>query len=229
LRLTIRHHFDFGSERPLVGDRLDSAASWDALRLRTSGPFALPASRDEWERRAAGDVVRHRAEAADMVLRRWGARRVASYGVGAAALELCLALRRPDLELVLADYAPETVGRLRELFDAAVVTVHDLRADGPLAADAHLLSRVDSELDDGQLREVFVRFADERVLFVATEILGVRSLLREARTRLRGNATAAGWVRSRGSLEELWSATHDARRVVVHDLAGWALEPRRPT
>jgi hypothetical protein len=47
------------------------------------------------------------------------------------------------------------------------------------------------------------------------------------RARVRG-ATHAGWLRSSAAFAALWEPTHDATPVRMHDLDGWALEPRSP-
>ena len=37
LKLTIRHYYDFGADRHVVGDDLVTPESWDGLRTATSG------------------------------------------------------------------------------------------------------------------------------------------------------------------------------------------------
>ena len=44
MKLTVRHHFDFGDDRGLVGDDLVRPEAWDALRTRTTGAFAAAES-----------------------------------------------------------------------------------------------------------------------------------------------------------------------------------------
>ena len=46
MRLTVRHHFDFGADRALVGHDLVRPEAWNALRTQTRGPFALPPTRE---------------------------------------------------------------------------------------------------------------------------------------------------------------------------------------
>lgn len=227
MRITIRHHFDFGADRPVVGDDLVRPDSWDALRTRTSGAFAAASSREELEREARARAdLRERARAIDGWLEQQGAATVASYGVGGGVLEWWLEQLRPERRLLLADYAPDTVERLRELFPAAEVRRHDLLADPPLTADVHLLHRVDTELTDDQWHEALRRFADERVLLVATEVATPKRLVQELLLRLRGRGlTRAGWPRTRGAFEALWRDTHEARPLRVHDLDAWDLGP----
>ena len=59
------------------------------------------------------------------IIDRWpegeGVETLASYGVGGGVLEWWLLHIRPERHLVLADYAPETVERLRKLFPSAGV------------------------------------------------------------------------------------------------------------
>lgn len=227
VRLTVRHSFDFGADRELVGDDLVRPESWDAVRLQTNGPFALSADRAEWEAQAeAAPQLTARAEAIVRWVRSVGARRVVSYGVGTAMLEYHLRRIDQDLQLTITDYAPETVQRLKSLFAELEVRHHDLRSDGPLDTDVHLLHRVDSELSDGEWLGLLGRFRGERLLVVATEVADVQRVLLELllRARRRG-ATRAGWLRTRDAFEALWRPTHDARQIRIVDLWGWDLAP----
>jgi hypothetical protein len=228
MRLTIRHHFDFGDDRAVVGDDLVRPESWDALRTQSSGAFAAASSREELEREARGrPELGERAGAIDRWLEEQGSATVASYGVGGGVLEWWLQHLRPERRLLLADYGPETVERLRVLFPESEVHRHDLLADPPLQADVHLFHRVDTELTDAEWHATLRRFAGERVLVVATEVATPRRLLQELLLRLRGRAlTRAGWLRTRSAFEALWSDTHEARPLRLHDLEGWSLEPR---
>lgn len=227
VRLTVRHSFDFGADRELVGGDLVRPEAWDAVRLRTSGPFALSADRADWEARAeATPNLASRAAAICGWIGSAGARRVASYGAGTAMLELLLHRIEPELQLTITDYAPETVQRLRSVFREVEVRHHDLRSDGPLSADVHLLHRVDSELSDEEWLGLLGRFRGERLLVVATEVADVRRVLLELVARVRRpGTTRAGWLRTRGSFERLWQPTHDARSIRIVDLWGWELEP----
>ncbi len=226
----MRHHFDFGTDRAVVGDELVRPEAWDALRTRIAGAFALARSPEELERVAkARPELAARARAIDRWLDGKGVGRLASYGVGGGVLEWWLSQLRPERDLVLADYAPETVERLRKLFPGTEVHRRDLRADPPLDADAHLLHRVDTELADAEWHDTLQRFARETLLVVATEVATPRRLANELLTRIRRrHLTRAGWLRTRDAFEALWRDTHDARPLRLHDLEGWALTPRRP-
>jgi hypothetical protein len=228
VRITMRHYFDFGADRAVVGDELVRAGAWDALRMQTNGLFALPETRAALERTA--DDHRELAERAQ-VINRWlegaGINTLASYGVGGALLELWLHRLRPERRLLLTDYAPQTVARLRVLFPEAEIREHDLLRDPPLDADAHLLHRVDTELTNHEWLELLRRFTGERVLVVATEVATVPRLAAEVLGRLRRRGLSrAGWLRTRDAFEVLWRPTHDAVGLEVHDLEGWILEPR---
>jgi hypothetical protein len=225
----MRHHYDFGADRPVVGDDLVRAEAWDALRTRTDGAFSLAASRDELERTADGrPEIGERGRAIERWLDGQDVRALASYGAGGGVLEAWLLRLRPDRRLMLTDYGPETVERLRALFPESEVVRHDLLRDPPLDADAHLFHRIDTELTDEEWREVLRRFADETILVVATEIATAPRLVRELLLRTRNrHLTRAGWLRTRGSFEALWRGTHVAEPLRLHDLDGWALTPRR--
>jgi hypothetical protein len=228
VRITLRHHFDFGADRSVVGDDLVQSAAWDALRTRTSGAFALARSRDELVRTAeARAEIAARARAIDRWLTERNVRAVASYGVGGAILEWWLLHISPERRVILAEYAPKTVERLRELLPEIDVRRHDLLEDPPLAAGAHLFHRIDTELSDAQWHEVLERFNHETVIVAATEIATARRLFSELLLRIRRrHATRAGWLRTRDSFEALWRETHDAEPLRLYDLDGWALTPR---
>ena len=229
MRVTIPHYYDFGEDRELVGDDLVRPEAWDALRTRTHGPFALPETHEEWEAVADDrDDIRLRAAALDAWLDDRGVRTLASYGVGGATLELWLHRLNPERALRLTDYTPATVERLRRLFPAAEIELHDLLGDAPLEADLHLFHRIDTEFDHAQFRRVLERFRGLSVLLVATEVIGLRRVLAELRRlpRNRRHATRAGLMRTSAAFEALWKPTHRGERFQLHDLEAWELQPR---
>jgi hypothetical protein len=227
MRITMRHHFDFGADRGLVGEDLVRPEAWDALRTRTSGPFSVAASREQLEHEARErPELEQRAREIDRWLNQNDVGTLASYGVGGGIFEWWLEQLGSQRRLLLAEYAPETVERLRKLFPADVYR-HDLAADPPLDADVHLFHRVDTELTNAEWLETLRRFAEERVLVVATEVATPRRLLQELLLRLRSQRlTKAGWLRTRGAFEALWRETHEATPLRLHDLEAWSLEPR---
>ena len=223
--VTIQHYYDFGPDRDVVGAQLDNPQSWDAIR-ETSGPFGLPPTRADWER-AAGELdFAERAAAIAAIADELGARRVCSYGVGAAFVELNLARQRPDIELVCTDFAPRTLARLHDLFPEAEVRRHDLLTAGPLEADLHVFHRIDSELSNRQWRSVLPRFR-EPILLVATQLLEWSGLRHELGTRRSpGMASAAGYVRTEAGLRSFWRRSHRDRKIEIGSLAGFVLTPR---
>ena len=226
--LTVRHVYDFGEDRPLVGDDLVRPEAWDALRTQTSGPFAMPADRADWEAEAAGvSSLVDRARAINAWLDGQSISSVASYGVGGASLEFLLWREAPTRRLVLSDYGPATVDRLRTVFPEVEVRQFDLLADPPLSADIHLFHRIDTEFDNATWRDVLRRFADQRILFAASDLIGHRRA-REVRARQHNpDVTSAGWLRNRAAMHLLWRRTHSATHLRMHDLHAWDLQPRR--
>jgi hypothetical protein len=226
MRLTVRHHFDFGADRALVGDDLVRPEAWDALRTQSSGAFALPPTRDEWERTAdEHPELDVRARRISELLDTRGVSRLASYGAGGATLECWLKRVAPARELVVTDYAEATVKRLAGIFPEADCVRHDLLEDAPLEADLHLFHRIDTEFTNEQWALVFERFAGVPVLLVAAGQVDVRGAIAEWRKGRRAGASRAGWVRTRPALEALWGRTHRARTVDVGDLPAWELDP----
>ncbi len=228
IRLTLPHRYDFGSDSSVVGDDLLRPQAWDSLRLETSGPFSIAADRTELEAQAdARPEIGERMRAVDAWLRERGAKAVVSYGAGGGLPELWLLRIDPERRLVLTDYAPETVSRLRGLLPEAEVQRHDLLRAPPLEADVHMFHRIDTELDNDQWRDVYRRFAGETILLVATGILPTDEIPKQVLSAFRNrHATRAGWTRTRAAFESLWRKTHRGTPMRLVDLEGWALEPR---
>jgi hypothetical protein len=229
VRLTVRHVYDFGADRALVGDDLVRPDAWDALRTRTDGPFAMATSAEQAEHDAlAHPGLRGRADALADWLSQERVQRLVSYGVGAGAVEVLVRRRGVVDDLVVTEYAPETVARLRQVLPGVEVVHHDLLSDPPLEGDVHLFHRIDTEFDNRQLRGVLDRFAGRRVLVIVTSTVNVREAMREVVYRVRNrNVSRAGWSRSAATFEALWRHTHDARPLTFHDLPAWDLTPRR--
>jgi hypothetical protein len=231
MRLTIPHYYDFGDDRTLVGDDLVNPGSWDALRTRTEGPFALPPTRAEWEAVLDGHPeLQKRGEAIATWLGERDVGRLASYGVGGASIEGVINRLRPDMELTLGEYAPATVARLGEVFPEADAVHHDLLADPPLEADMHLFHRIDTEFTNRQWRGIMQRFRHVPVLLVATELVeDWARVVMEWRRRggIHRRATKCGVIRTRDAFEALWRNTHNATRQQFNDLQAWSLEPLR--
>jgi hypothetical protein len=230
VRITLRHYYDFGPDREVVGDDLVRPDAWDALRTQTSGVFSIPETRAEFVRVAEEhEEIAGRARAIDEWLLARGVETVASYGVGGASLEWWLHRLRPVLRIAVTDYGEATVERLKRLFPEAEAHRHDLLHDLPLRADLHLFHRIDTEFTNREWREVLARFASVPVLVVAADVVPLRRVPRELLNGLtlrRRAASRAGFIRTRAALEALWRPTHDARRLRMHDLDAWALEPR---
>jgi hypothetical protein len=227
LRITVRHRFDFGGDRAVVGDDLVRPEAWDALRTQTTGAFAIASSREELEAQAdARPEIGERTRQIDEWLRGRGVRTLASYGVGAAVVEAWLRRHDQSRRIVATDYGQDTLATLRRIFPEIDARRHDLRSDGPLEADLHLFHRIDTELSNRQFAQVLCRFAHVPILVVATEVHDLASAWNEVRKGLLPGSSRAGWARNRQAFEALWRRTHDAQPLSFHDLDAWVLEPR---
>jgi hypothetical protein len=225
-RVTRAHYVDFGEDRELVGDDLVGPQAWDALRVRSSGVFALPDSRAEWERLADERAdLRHRAQEIDRWLNQRGVLHLASYGVGSAILECWLKRLTPERRLALGEYAPATVERLHEFFPDSEVRDHDLLRDPPLDAEWHLFHRIDTEFSNSDWRRIFAAFGRERVLFVVSELLTPERNAIEVEARKQA-ASWAGYLRNHPGFEALWRRTHSGTALRFYDLEAWCLRPR---
>jgi hypothetical protein len=226
VRITVPHYYDFGEDRSLVGDDLVRPEAWDALRTKTTGPFGLADTREGWDRVADDHpILGERTKEILRLVEERGGGSIASYGVGGASLECWLKRQDPDLRLLIGEYAPATVERLRDVFPEAEIHLHDLLRDPPLEADWHLFNRIDTEFTNSQWRQLLKRFGENRILVVATELIDLRDAWRELRIGMRRGTTHSGHVRNRAAFEALWRRTHQAEPVDLAGLQGWVLTP----
>jgi hypothetical protein len=226
VKLVVQRVYDFGAQREEVGDTLLSPSAWDAVR-RLPGAFHLDDTREEWLAAGSSSLYPQRAAAVVRLVRALDARSLCSHGVGGALLEQGIHELLPELPVTCTDFAPQTVARLRELFEGVNVVVADLRDPESLpSADLHLMHRLDQELSEGQWHAVFARLAAP-VVFVPSEILTVATAAKElARRVLRPRASRAGWFRNEDALRALWAPWFDDRAVQIGDEAGYLLTPR---
>jgi hypothetical protein len=219
LRLTVKQHSLFDSATAArLGGSLASPDAWDALRRdERDTPFSIPAARDAWATKCAGQAwLEPRAELVRRMAARAGATGLSSYGVGTGCLEYHLSGLAPDLDLLLSDSGTDTVSRLRAVFDeAASIERVDLLHDPLPARPRHLalLNRVDTEFTDGEWRDIFERLhagGHRHVLVLPTMFVSPPWLVREVARRVVGRtrdgreATFTGYVRSRTVYEGFW-------------------------
>jgi hypothetical protein len=227
--VTIPHLVDLGTEQALVGRRLHGVDGWEALRTQSAGAYSVPPDRLAWQ--AAADArpeLAARMQAVAALLEDLAATSAVSYGAGSALAERWLLRASPQLRLTVTDVGDGTVRALRGLLgEAAQVRRHDLLADAPLPADAHLFNRLDTEFSGRAWRGILRRFERETVVLVATDVLTLPRLVEQLRAMPSRRAwTRAGWERTRGAFESLWRATHDAEPFLAGDLDAWLLRPR---
>ena len=229
MRLTVRHHFDFGADRAVVGDDLVRPEAWDALRTQTSGAFALAETREEWERTAdEHPELEARARRLDEVFDApRGARRSPPTASAAPRSSAGSSASRRS-----ATSSSPTTRRRRSSgcgrsSPRPSACVHDLSADPPLEADLHLFHRIDTEFDEpraGRRSSSASRARADRVRGGRAGRSPRRAGGGAARAAGAG-ASRAGWVRTRPAIEALWRQTHTAVPVDVGDLPAWELGP----
>jgi hypothetical protein len=220
---TTTHYFDFTSVGVTVGDTVDREG-WETLRASGS-VFGIPHEREAWEASADSPSLIARAEDIVRIAHRLGARKLVSYGVGGATLELNITRVDPSLELTCTEYAGANVRQLQRLFPEARTIAHDLVAADPLDADLHLFHRVDTELSNKQWHEVLARI-EGPVLFVPGSILTWDRFVIERRMRTNRAASRAGFVRTAAGVRALWHKSHRAEEIPIGELCGFLLSRR---
>jgi hypothetical protein len=228
LGLTVRHYADLGADRAVVGETLD-AAGWDALRVETAGAYSLPPTREALEAKAAEfPDISKRAALVNEALDQRGARTVASYGVGAALIEVLMLQQRPSRALLLSDYGPATVQRLRDLLPDTTVTLHDLLTDRRHTRRASLSSVGQQPVQPSMAACVSALPRSTNPVRVKRRAVCRRSP--PSPQQPEGDAITWGGLCRMGPhparVRRLWRRTHRHRSLRVGDVDGWWLEPR---
>ncbi|MGI8460472.1 MAG: hypothetical protein ACR2OC_02380 [Solirubrobacterales bacterium] len=231
MKLTVPHYYDFGEDRPLVGDDLLNPDAWDNLRTESNTIFVFHPDREEWDREIAGNAYQER-RARQLI--EWvepgGVTRIASYGVGPAPVERWVHNLKPNWQLQLTDYGPRTVERLKTHFPEAETRRHNFVLDLPLKAELHLFCCVDTELTDEEWKLVLRNFSACRMLIYPCATFGLLTIVGELRQRGPGKKpTRCGFWRTKSRFDELISATHDLRRLESRRAGtAWLCEPKEP-
>ncbi len=221
LSLTVPRWYTFDPNLELLNGGLDSAISWDALRMQDpTGSFGMAESPAAWRTRALSDPrLRRRAEVIRRIMQGWSASSLVSVGVGNGMLEFVLTDVWRDLRLRCGEYAPRTLSSLRERFPEGNPELMDLQ--NPVWVldpdEVVLLSRVDMELGDSQWRQLFGQLARKRVkhiIWMPCGLLTLASLLVQVRTALavisRGRRVArAGCLRTKKRMTDLFGDHYD--------------------
>jgi hypothetical protein len=242
MKKTIKHYYPFGNIPKRFGDTLLSPQAWDAVRANSAQkPFYLPATRHEWLEKCdqQTDVIL-RSHDAIKILAGLGVNRIFSVGVGCGWLEYHMKLLSKDhLSIVCADYAPDTVARLKIVsmeFDDIVEFDMSIN-EWPNGYDLFLLHRVDMEIDNRMWMKAFERMSKsdaKYVLFIPCGLLTLRTLASELALRARAlalgqRAVFCGYWRTREMFGALWRPHYYERRAaVIGDLPGFVLERVQP-
>jgi len=215
MKLTIKHHHDFGTNAALAGESLIAPGAWDRLRVSIADDaFRVPQDRKGWIAVCQNAQVEAMASDLSRVIEAAGLPPVVSVGVGKAALEYYLKRKLPSLNLTCAEHSPEVVQRLRSVFtECDAVESFDMRsAHWPYAGSLCLLSRVETELTDAEWRTAFTNMRQSgirQVLMVSsgfvTPLSAARELAHRVIARVKGRrATFAGYLRSEAAFRALW-------------------------
>lgn len=226
MKWTTKHWFQFegGSK---VGKCLIQRESWDVL-YNDDDPtnfFAIPADKHVWiDRCLQTPDLLERAKDIASVINNLGKCCIVSVGVGGAGLEFYLKCVAPPVELVVTDWSPKAVERLKKVFSSVTVEQFDMlsgtwsRYKGTLV----LAHRVDTEFDNKQWNSIFSNMSNqgvEYVLFVPSAFLTFRIYKNEKKTLLRcllkrSALTFAGWLRTKDTFLGLWIPYYK----VLHEL-----------
>ncbi len=214
--MTLPHRYAFGKTVELGHQGLRTADDWDVVR-KADPAFGFTQDRETWRLAAESSAeLGARADAMSAVLRRWGATRAVSVGVGTGMLEYLLLRRTPDLELRCGDFAEKSLQELRSRF-VECPSIERMDLTDPEwcrdAAEVVILNRVDTELSGDEWRSVFAKLHDRgslRVIWIPAGLLTPAALFREAQTMIVGmlrgmSVSQAGYLRNRAAMIDLFA------------------------
>ena len=252
-RLTVKHYQTFGDATALLKDgSLDSAQSWDALRLHHPH-FTIDSTREQWLQAAEAMVKKDgqdgklidRAQAVAQLIGDKQIAAVFATGVGGGGLEYQIKKALPEIKLICSEYAVETVARLQKVFLECeeIVTFDILTSDWKLIKEKYfndtkgavLMYRLDAGFTDRQWRAIFVALHQagiEHVIYIPTGFLTARSLgMRKWRTlrwRLGGQAVSfAGYLRTKRTFQGFWAGLYQEEVLDFAGLTGFFLSRNR--
>jgi hypothetical protein len=243
----MRHYFAFDTVTPDLKDgELDSAESWDALRV-AHPHFSISENREEWLCVARGEVKKDgqdggmvaRAKEVSEIISRLGITSVFSAGSGGAGMEYNIKKNLPDVRVVCSEYSPVAVELLRNVFiEADGVVQFDMKmgdwkqvmADDP-QKHLVLLYRVDIHFTDEELRKIFCDMHQagvEHILIILCGVVTLRGVLNRLVRRLRWTLSGthysfAGHLRSEASFPPFWHDLYTSTPVTLIGLPGFLL------
>ncbi len=236
--MTIPHWYPFRKSMLMQGGDLQSPGNWDRIRTADpAGDFGFGTSREEWIARAHSRMLLQRAGVIADLMRRSGAARVVSVGVGTGLLEYLIAGMVPKVSWRCGDYAAASLELLRARFlECQSMELMDLR--NPTWArdpdEVVLLNRVDTELNDAEWRTTFAELARRgihTIIWVPCGLVSLDALLDQVRAvvvaiRLRCPLIRAGYLRTERRMSEIHSPSYRRSNVVSADLPIWLLRLR---
>ncbi len=187
MKVTVRHYYDFRGLSQGIGQSLDNADSWDTLRLQdgtADNVFAIPSSREAWERRCYMQSFLESHAQAIVRFVRGRFTRINSYGVGTGILEFFIKKQLPEIFLQCSDYTVRSIDRLRQVFmEADEIIQFDMLNDAwnnDGLGTLYLFYRMDTCFDDDQWRTILANMCKHgvtNILFVPSEFLTFQRFL----------------------------------------------------
>jgi len=247
--LTIKHVFPFDKKNvQLQNGVLDSAESWDALRI--SHPhFSISENREEWLKSCRVEIKKDgqdgglvsRANDVTKVINRLGVTHISSVGVGGAGIEYNIKSLLPNIHMTCSEYSLVSVEILKKVFtECESIIPFDMKDGdwklllGDISPSKHLLliNRVEVNFTDKELRKMFQEIHDakiENVLIVVSGVITARGLLnrltRRLKWRLSGKSYVfAGYLRTKQTYHIFWDGLYESEEINLTGLPGFLLK-----
>ena len=152
-QMKLKHYANLG-----VGDTLLNEDAWDSLRSNKNQPsFYLPDNKQEYV--SICDNETHLDSIANVIADLFEQKKIKSVfspGCGRAVLEYKLKKMKPYIHFVCADNSRITVDRLKTVFPGSNAMDFDMSGGyWPTDHDLVILNRIDADLSDTELEDVF--------------------------------------------------------------------------
>ena len=207
LKITLPFYYQ---ERFLIGNKKDI---WNQMRCSQDGIYSIPKDREMWVRRAQDEFPRKVGEDLATYLTKISIKKVFSVGVGAGGMEYHLKKSYPSCELTCSDFEAETIKNLKNVFtECDEFRVFDL-LDTPLTHDFVVMSRVENEFNDDDLKKIFSMAQSKNILLIISDVLSLYRVFILAKdnfvAKIAGRrGPCAGYKRTWDQLESLFSNTY---------------------
>ncbi len=200
----------------------ESKINWNYLRDNKNEPdYFIPSNEEDFLKIFESDKYAHIIDSTKKYIDKFKINRIISLGSGRSSFEYQLKLKT-GVYTIISDIT-KSILRLKKLdfFDEILFIDFTKTFELKLSSSTMvLLSRIDTELSDSQIKNLFKNLNHQKVkyiLFIPAQLLSIKSILIQIYIFLkaliyRKSLVDCGYSRSRSSFKKLWKEFYDIHK-----------------